>query len=472
MMPVSFLKDFKRWGNYSPIDNKLKMVDASNTPFITYDNGIPCHEANMYMHKQLAAQRSRRIKGGTLKTYANQIIHLVRYCYNNEIRFSQLTDTRFTLFVQGLQGERDKYGELVRSNNHVVQIAQRCLDFLDFVQYCHDLNNFIGERKENAIRVKYKKYTISIEGSKNKKEVKVLTHISIPTRDAVKRRLPVSDDSALKVWEHIQNQSNRIKTLRDTAIYQCLEQLGGRVSEIHLITVDDIENAVNSGKNPYLVLTTLKRRDNDERRNLPVTHIFLSSMMDYIKKSRRKIIKKTVGKANDHGYLFVSLTTGKPLQSDSTTHAMNTWKKEAGVEGEFHPHLFRHAFITNKLKEIILQHKEITSADKFREHLLHTESFKMQLKEWTGHTHSHSLDTYINLVFADLNGYSKVYSAVQLNDSVKVMKQQIEQLKRQLKSKSITLTEGLHVLDGTLEAFESDIESALSSQTDQGVIIP
>lgn len=464
-MPVSSLKYFKRWNFYSPIDNKLKMVDASDTPFITYDNGVPCHEANMYMHKQLTAQRSRRIKGGTLKTYANQIIHLVRYCYNNNILFSQLTDTRFTLFVQGLQGERDKYGELVRSNNHVVQITQRCLDFLNFVQYCHDLDNFIGEGKENAIRVKYKKYTISIEGSKNKKEVKVLTHISIPTKDAVKRRLPVSGDSALKVWEHIQNQSNRVKRMRDTVLYQCLEQLGGRVSEIHLITVDDIENAVNSGKNPYLVLTTLKRRD-DVRRNLPVTHIFLSSVMNYIKKARRKVIKNTIGKANDHGYLFVSLTTGKPLQSDSTTHAMNTWKKEAGVEGEFHPHLFRHAFITNKLKEIILQHKDITSADKFKEHLLHTESFKMQLKEWTGHTHSHSLDTYINLVFADLNGYNKVYSAVQLNDSVKVMKQQIEQLKRQLKSKSITLTEGLHVLDGSLEAFESDIESALYSKTD------
>lgn len=471
-MPISYLKDFERWDFYSPVEKKLKMVDASDTPFISYDNSVPCYEANMYMQKQLTAQRSRRIKGGTLKTYANQIYHLVRYCYNNKIRFSQLTDARFTLFIQGLQGERDKYGELVRSNNHVRQIAHRCLDFLDFVQYCHDLDNFIGEGKENAIRIKYKKYQISIEGSKNKKEVKVLSHISIPTKDAVKRRLPVSDDSALKVWKHIQNQSNRVKRMRDTVLYQCLEQLGGRISEIHLITVRDIENSINSGKNPHLVLTTLKRKDGNERRNLPVTQAFLSCVMQYIKKGRRKVIKNTIGKANDHDYLFVSLTTGKPLQSDSTTHAMNTWKKEAGVEGEFHPHLFRHAFITNKLKEIILQHKEITSADKFREHLLHTERFKMQLKQWTGHTHLYSLDIYINLVFADLSSYSKVYSAVLLNDSVKVMKQQIEQLKRQLKSKSITLTEGVHVFDESLEAFESDIESALSSQTEQSVIPP
>ena len=465
-MPVSFLKNFKRWDFYSPLEHKLKMVDASDTPFIYYDNGIPCHEANMYMHKQLKAQMSRRIKGGTLKTYANQIIHLVQYCYNNKIRFSQLTDARFTLFVHGLQGGRDKYGELLRSNNRVRDIALRCLDFLSFVQYCHELTNFIGEGKENAIQVKYKKYKIFIEGSKHKREVVVLTHTSVPTKDAVKRRLAVSEESAMKVWQYIQNQPERIKVMRDTAIYQCLEQLGARISEIHLITVQDIESAVNSGENPYLILTTLKRRDDNENRSLPVTRLFLTSMMQYIKKARRKVIKNTIGKANDHGYLFVSLTTGKPLQSDTTTHYMNTWKKEACVEGEFHPHLFRHAFITNKLKEIILQHKDITSADKFREHLLHTERFKMQLKQWTGHSSLYSLDIYINLVFADLNGYSKIYSAVQLNDSVKVMEQKIVQLERQLQSKSLTTTEAIHIVLESLAAFKLDIKSALREQTE------
>lgn len=140
---------------------------------------------------------------------------------------------------------------------------------------------------------------------------------------------------------------------------------------------------------------------------------------------------------------------------------MNKWKKELGIEGELHPHLFRHAFITNKLKEIILAHKDITSADNFREHLLHTERFKMQLKEWTGHTHISSLDTYINLVFADLNGYSEVYNAVQLKDSVTVVKQQIQHIKQQLKDKSITMTEGLYWIDETLTAFERDIENSM-----------
>lgn len=460
-MPVTYLKEFDRWDFLSPLENRLKFVDANNTPFITYENGLPCYEANMYIHQQL--QESR--KATTLKTYAKHIHHLIHYCEKNRLKFSQLTNTIFTMFVQGLQGERDKYGELVRANNTTRAIAQRCVDFLGFVRDYHELDNFIGTGKENAIRVKLKKYKILIEGSKHKKEVTVITHTSIPSPDAVKRRLPVSEDDALKVWDHIQRQENREKRYRDIALYQCLEQLGARITEIHLITMDDIKNAVQSGDNPYLRLTTLKRRDNIKSRSIPVSLALLTSIKQYINKTRKKVIKRTLGKANDHDYLFVSLTTGKPLQSATLTSYMNIWKKKLGIVGELHPHLYRHAFITNKLKEIILIHKEITSKDKFRELLLHTERFKMQLKEWTGQTCLHSLNIYINLVFADLNGYSEVYNAIQLKDSVKVVKQQIQHIKQLLKDKSMTMTEGLHVIDETLSAFEQDIENSIKDNT-------
>jgi len=455
-MPVTYHKEFERWDFLSPLDNKLKLVDASNTPFITYENGIPCYEANMYINEQHREGR----KATSLKTYAKHIHHLVHYCYENKLKFSQLTDARFTLFVQGLQGQRDKYGNLVRANNTTRAIAHKCIDFLGFVKEYHDLENFIGTGKENAIRVKLKTYKISVEGSKHKtKEIVVMTHTSIPSKDAVKRRLPVSEDDALKVWGYVQGQENREKRYRDIALYQCLEQLGARITEIHLITVEDINNAIQSGDNPHLRLTTLKRKDDEDSRSIPVSLALLTSIKQYINKTRKKVIKRTIGKTNDHGYLFVSLTTGKPLQSATLTSYMNMWKKILGIVGELHPHLYRHAFITNKLREIILQYKEITSADKFREHLLHTERFKMQLKQWTGHTHLYSLNIYINLVFADLNGYSEVYDAVLLMGSVKVVKQQIQHIKKQLKDKSMTITEGLYLIDETLSAFERDIEN-------------
>ncbi|HCG6603362.1 TPA: site-specific integrase [Vibrio parahaemolyticus] len=459
-MPVKTFKDFDRWSHLG-LDGKLSMVNADGTPFITYRNGVPCYEANMYMLHQLEASRSRRGKGGSLRTYANQIIHLVKFIERqpNIEHFSQLTDSTFRLFVQGLQIERDKFGERVRQNNHVIEIAHRCLNFLIFVQDFHDLHNFIGIDKKNAIRVKVKKYSIAIEGRRKKKEGEAVSHSCVPTKDAVKRKLPVSEDDALKVWQFVQNQPNRDKRLRDIALYQCMEQLGGRITELHLITLDDVKKAIQSGNNPYITLTTLKRRDDKLSRSIPIPKTLIRDINQYIK-VRKRMLKKL--KVNDHGYLFISLTTGRPFQPGSWTTYLNSWKKALGIKGEMHPHLYRHAFITNKLKEIILHHKGITSADKFREHLLHTEKFKMQLQQWTGHTQLYSLDTYINLVFSDLNGYAKTYNAVALKDSVTIVKRQIASFKKQLKEKEITMTEGLLMIESILETFESDIDDALS----------
>ncbi|MEZ9319859.1 phage integrase family protein [Vibrio crassostreae] len=458
-MPVSLLKSFECWDYYSPLDNKLKVVDANDTPFITYDNGMPCFEANMYMHKQLREGKSRKLGGGTLKAFANQIIHLVHFCFKNQLQFSQLTDSTFRLFVQGLQSERDNIGELKRSNNRVRDIAHRCLDFLQFVQHCHDLDNFIGIRKEDAITVQIKSHKIPIEGHKRKIEKKVTTHSCIPSKDAVKKRFPVSEAAALKVWEHIINQENREKRLRDIAFYQCLEQLGARINEILYITIDDVKRATVSDSNPQLRLTTLKKQGN-KARSIPVTHALLATIKEYINKVRKKVIKRTIGKKSDHGYLFVSLTTGQKISSDTFINQMNQWKRELNIEGELHAHLYRHAFITNKLIEIILQHKEINSADKFRENLLNTQKFKMQLQQWTGHTHLSSIDTYIDLAFADINGYTEAYNQVQLKDSVKLIQRQVYQVKKQLKDKEITLSEGILRFDNILNAFEKDINNS------------
>lgn len=143
---------------------------------------------------------------------------------------------------------------------------------------------------------------------------------------------------------------------------------------------------------------------------------------------------------------------------------MNSWKKELGIEGELHPHLWRHAFITDKLKELILATKEVNDKDDFRKHLLHTQTFKMQLQQWTGHTNLSSLDTYIDLAFADIHGYTEVYNAVSLKSSVVLAKRQVEFLKEQVSKKELTTTAALMAFEGLLEAFQSDIDKSMVSK--------
>lgn len=458
-MPISRLENFHRWDFYCPIELKLKVVDASQTPFITYENGVPCYEANMYMLKQLVAQRSRRVNGGTLRTYANSIIHLIRFIERQPFitRFSQLTDVTFTLFVQGLQAQKNKQGKRVRSNNRVIEIAHRCLDFLNFIKDMHDLENFIGLDKKNAIRLKITKHSMSIEGSRSKRQTEELTHVCVPTKEAIRRKLPVSEQDALRVWEFIQNQDNRSKRLRDIALYQCMEQLGARVTELHLMMVKDVEQACAMTGNAHICLTTLKRRGGSLTRHIPISRALLRDIRQYMN-VRKRVIKKC--NVDDHGYLFISLTTGSPFHAQSWSTYMNRWKKELGIEAEIHPHLYRHAFITEKLKDIILQHKKVNSADKFREQLLHTAKFKMQLQQWTGHTNIQSLDTYIHLALADVHGYPETYYSVKLKDAVTIVRRQTKSIKQQLKEKQVTVNEALVMIDDVLKNFDNDIEGS------------
>jgi hypothetical protein len=132
--------------------------------------------------------------------------------------------------------------------------------------------------------------------------------------------------------------------------------------------------------------------------------------------------------------------------------------EDLGIKEELHPHLYRHAFITHKLKEIILQHNEINDADDFRKHLIHAETFKLQLREWTGHTQLYSLENCIHLAFAEINGYTKAYDAVALSSSVSIVKDQLKRVKKQIQEKEVTLTEGMNIFEDLIENFEADIE--------------
>lgn len=210
-----------------------------------------------------------------------------------------------------------------------------------------------------------------------------------------------------------------------------------------------------------LTLTTLKRKDDNTTRKIPVPYLLLSVIADYIKVRKKAMRKKKV----QHDYLFISLTTGKSLSADSWTTYMNLWKKELGIEGECHPHLWRHAFITDKLKELILTTKEVNNKDDFRKHLLHTQTFKMQLQQWTGHKMLSSLDTYIDLAFAYIHGYTEVYNAVSLKSSVELTKRQIELIEEQIERKELTPTAALSDIKRLLGAFQSDIDKSIVSSS-------
>jgi site-specific recombinase XerD len=457
---VNVIESFKFWTHLDVlnVDKSLVFTKPHTLRFISYSDGSPCIEANMFLHT--VALPSKGSAKTTIRTYSGRITHLVNFVERQPYlrKFSDLSDSSFRHFIQTLQTERKSNGQLKRVSNTVREIALTCIKFLYFVRAFHDLSNFIGTEKSNRIIVEENVYSISPEGFKYKVPKLSITHDAIPAKNEQKRRLPVSADISLKVWRYISNQENLSKKRRDCALYRTMEKLGARVQEMHLISLKDFQNAQKSGSNPYISITNLKRRGDSSNRNIPVTKAYLREIAKYVNIRNNVIRHKGI---KDHGFLFININTGEPLKSSTWTKYLNIWKKELNIKGQLHPHLYRHAFVTDKLKEIILQHTECTDADSFKRTVMYTENFKMKLKEWTGHTNLSSLDTYIHLIFDDLNGFAKVYNSLSLKDSISIVDQDLNEIERLLKTKAITASKCIAELQSLITAFKADIEDSI-----------
>lgn len=460
-MSIKPIKDFDIWEYYNPIDDELVTFHLDNTPFICYPNNLPCYEANLYMRHLLAKKLSTKVNGGTLRTYASQISHLISYCFKNNISFHQLTNTRFKVFIRGLISERDDMYKRIRENDTVIDIGKRCIDFLVFLQDLHSLKNFIGEDSKNRINIYVKVTTQKIAGYKKPIEHKTLMHRSFPSPSPKKTKSPVSSEASKALFDYLNQESNKLIRIRNLALYNCIDQTGGRRTEVNSITVNDIQSALQSNENyPFLRLITLKHGNQIEYRHVPVTKTFLSEMSYYIRHVRRKIVKKKLKGKKDHGFLFVSSTTGKPLSSDTITTYINNWRKILGIEEELHAHLFRHAYITNKIKEIILSRSDLTTFEDFKNLLLNTEQYKMELMQWTGHNMRSSLDKYIHLALAEVNGFTSTLHVDKLSSTIEASKSAIKRIRADIKIHSMSPTDALQAVSNLLDSLEFDINSA------------
>lgn len=474
-MISSTLKNVEFWMHLG-VPNEARKLKSTDVPFLSYSNYKPCMEANAFMH-HLTVQRN--LKASSLKTYASYIVHLIRFVENQPTlsRFSQLTDASFRLFIQNLTIETKPNGEPKRSTTEVAKIGETCIQFLQFVQQFHDLTHFIGQEEVCAISILEKKHSISIEGRKNKKEVITITHSSLPKKGAIKKRHPVSQADALKIWDYISTQKKDVshikdpklkrkakrerydKRYRDKAIYTTMEITGGRVKELHLLQYSDIVDARTTGS---LRIDTLKKRNDDiNERYIPIDHLFHDQLDSYID-VRKRVMKKHGAK---HDYLFINLNDGQPLNAETWKKYISNWGKELGIEGRVSPHLWRHARFTNWMIERILASKEINSKDDFKKNVLHTMQFKKELQQFSGHTLISSLDIYLDLAWEQLHGYTTIYSAASLKDTVKSVERRIEDIEGEIERGELTAIQALQSVKSLLSAFNKDIDNAIANES-------
>ena len=401
-------------------NNKFKTKVFSKFPFFTYSNGMPCLPLNSYIQSEQIVKLSEE----TLFKIAYSLTHILRFCEANKIKLSNFIENDLLAFSQSLQ-------EVHRENRTTVFILSNTLSFFNYLgNKFLDIDNYCID----VLHCFYKKAL-----TKGNKEVNSLSHICFPTKEPTKRRSPVSLGNIEKMYECVGQTSNStFVQKRNRVILKLLEITGARVGEIALLTVEDIQNVFNQ-ENPSLKMRTLKRRGGlVEYRYVPVNKADFNEVLTYIKIYRSKIIKNTIGKSNDEGFLLINENTGKAILSITITNEINKIRKVAGIEENVCAHMFRHRFITNLFIQLIKQY-DIQNKDHFRNSLMDLENLKVYIQQATGHKNVNSLDNYIDIAKSELTNMNKVVENLLEKRNIEAIEKQ--RLLTMLKNKEISTTE-------------------------------
>ena len=451
------LSDFEIYDYYSHRNNSIQKLAVDNCPIIFFPDNTPCFEANSYIIDLLLKGHSQ-INGGTLKTYATNISFIIKFCYENKIlKISDLTNDDFIEFINNLKNEKNERGKYNRKPNQIINIGQRCIDFLLFIQELYDLKSFIGIGSKFQIRLIKKN---AKQGYYKNNKGFHYSHSSFPYNISVLKKQPISKENSIKLRKYLASKNNDELRSRDLCIFDCFEITGARRDEIRSLKIQDVIDALQSNElYPSLRLITLKTKRPNDFRLVPVPRTLLNSLSLYIRRYRKKIIQNTIGLANDHGYIFISHSTGKPLSVDTFTTYMHQWAISAKIDCRVNIHQFRHKFITEKILYLIKEF-QIENKYKFREAFLDIEKLKLIIQQWTGHKTIQSLNTYIDYAFLKENNVDKLIEKLLTSKSYTSITDKVKSLETSYLNEEITKDIFLEMLNNIVVEHSNQINSS------------
>lgn len=448
---------------------EVETAAANNIPALHWPNGRWCFHGNLFMLHLWKKGHSRRGRGGTLGAYAANISALLRHCHFNGIDVHELTDSILLEFINKLRAEtRFIGGPRVRDDTSVRAIVSTCLDFIEYLADFRQDPHLIGkEGRISAYKVESLQLRRHPENQRNSFALSSRWHHQgMPTRTAVRRRLPISKDNIRKLREQVLPCSSSLhQRVRRYTMLTALEVTGGRRIEVSLLRVSDVIAAVQS-KTRELRLFTAKRRGGQEAyRHIPVATVDLAILVEYIRFQRKATIRKTIGISNDHGYVFVNEKTGKPLMPNTVTQEVHLLAKSARIVEVTCPHMFRHRYITKIFIQLIEQ-ENIENAGELRRALLSTMHLKQKLMQWTGHTRIESLDRYIDLAFAEFSAINNSVARVLATREIQAVEQSLNDLASDMEAGEISLTpERLRALASALKEASTSGSATKNSPT-------
>lgn len=380
---------------------KVTFSPGADIPQLFWPDGSVCWLVNLYLLKGYKAGKSRKNNGGTLLTWAKNLSPFLRWCYKEELDFFDLEDLDFVAFISHLKDETvaNAPDKKVRGHGQVLTIAGTVMNFLAFIDTIMPGLGLIGA--EAKVKAELKPVEVKKRGKVF--VAKKWTHLCLPKAKPTRRRQPISTVAVEKLYDanNASSDSAYVKRRRFIML-RLFEITGGRRIEASLVKIKDLSEAE---KTRMLCIHSAKQQDDEAKRYVPVTKADLKEILAFVKHYRSLVIKKTIGVANDHGFLFVNAKNGKHLQVDTLSAELYALRIAAGIDNEEAClHAFRHRYITNELRRLIRTHR-CDSVSDLKKALLSTESLKQQLMEWTGQKNIESLNRYVHLAFELETGF-------------------------------------------------------------------
>lgn len=411
-------------------DGHIITVDAEGMPFPMWPDGRWCLELALYLNFGKARSKSAGAKSQQAVAYL--LGELVRFCFRNRIGFLELTNSHFELFIQGLFVKvENKFGSMVepRSTNRILKIGREALSFLFYVGELFMKSNFVGIN--GTIHGEMKLYSTPTPRGSKPIIRRYWHHASFPSRSPIVRRHPISDEH-ISLLRRAVIKLSRSPFLRQRRLLsiRLFDATGARRIELVNLTMSSVADAramVKRGEAPFLRIPTFKKRSGPKARLLPIDEVLLAALEDFINIYRAPIIAKVGFNCE-----FVLIGhRGNQLEPNTLTQELHHLRKIAGITGKAHPHLFRHRYVSRRIKELI-QRLELTTSMSVIEYLVQTTGVMTKLLEETGHANIASLEPYIDDLFAGASATDVVIvsdNISRISSSVKASIEELESMK-------------------------------------------
>lgn len=423
-------------------DKKPQLVNAPNLVSMRWPNGVWCYDANQYLISKFFNRASTHSDGGTLKQYATQLSHVIRFCFDKKRNLDQLVDADFIEFIK-LQSNPRPNGQIVTTKTSV-SILRRTLEFLDFIGRSRHRSDYVAA--DGDIKGFKKRIELSKQSHHSQEAAPrwYWDHADMPIESETTTRDSISAIAIDKLRTAATNSNTNFFLMkRRLAMLLVLEITGGRRSEVAELQRSAVYKALAMTQ-PVLEMRNLKKGGNTYvTRRIRISHSDLRFLKDFIDMNVEPLL--AIKKAS-HDYIFVSARTGQPVRPNTITQEIHHLRNLAGILGRAHPHMFRHRYVTKHLIALIESFKFANESD-FRNKLLDLEFFKVQVLDFTGHKSPKSIDPYIKLAYAEHLKIKETLDALHEFKEVDAAKRAIINYSAELQAHGGPK----HIVDGLLE---------------------